>query len=137
TTGRAHAAVWLYKDLSFGRDSLDIDRHVRYCRKFGLRPSDGPFIVVTTINPDRWTDDQPRVTISFSGQSAGMVSKRIQRLNDAIAANNITQDVVDSEPWWTTWVAAIRWICRYFEDTDVSVDTRFIKVQRKGICGDR
>src|SRR5712691_7252717 len=70
TTGPNHAAVWFEEaavipeliGLEDGKailrhripGSVDVSRNVYYCRIFGLVPSEGPHIVITTVHPDRW-----------------------------------------------------------------------------------
>jgi len=58
TIGDDNAAVWFWKAKQYvGNDSslaenVDVERSVRFCQAWKLKPSEGPHLVVTTVYPD-------------------------------------------------------------------------------------
>jgi hypothetical protein len=55
--GADHLAVWFWKSDKRASDpkladDIDLDRSMRFCKEFGLKPSSGPFVFVTTRYPD-------------------------------------------------------------------------------------
>lgn len=57
TIGDDNAAVWFWKSKRLARDpalaeNVDVERSVRFCLAWKLKPSEGPHLVVTTVYPD-------------------------------------------------------------------------------------
>jgi hypothetical protein len=55
TIGPDNAAVWFWKrpyDPSTFTENLDVERSSKFCRAFGLQPSQGPYVFVTSTYPD-------------------------------------------------------------------------------------
>src|ERR1700722_2641216 len=57
TIGNDNAAVWFWKSKRSAHDpalaeNVDVERSVRFCQAWKLKPSEGPHLVVTTIYPD-------------------------------------------------------------------------------------
>jgi hypothetical protein len=57
TIGDEHVAVWFWKTKSDVNDqalaqNIDVERSVRFCQAWKLRPSAGPHLVVTSTYPD-------------------------------------------------------------------------------------
>ncbi|PYX82341.1 MAG: hypothetical protein DMG70_15405 [Acidobacteria bacterium] len=57
TIGDDNAAVWFWKTQQRAHDptlakNVDVERSVRFCQTWKLKPSEGPHVVVTTVYPD-------------------------------------------------------------------------------------
>lgn len=57
TIGDENAAVWFWKSERRALDptlaeNVDVERGVRFCQAWKLKPSEGPHLVITTIYPD-------------------------------------------------------------------------------------
>ena len=57
TIGDDNAAVWFWKSEQRANDralaeNVDVERSVRFCQAWKLKPSEGPHLVVTTFYPD-------------------------------------------------------------------------------------
>jgi hypothetical protein len=57
TIGEDNAAVWFWKSEQRANDralaeNVDVERSVRFCLAWKLKPSEGPHLVVTTVYPD-------------------------------------------------------------------------------------
>jgi len=57
TIGNDNAAVWFWKSRRHANDhelaeNVDVERSVRFCQAWKLKPSEGPHLVVTTVYPD-------------------------------------------------------------------------------------
>jgi hypothetical protein len=57
TIGADNAAVWFWKSKRPARDpalaeNVDVERSIRFCQAWKLKPSEGPHLVVTTAYPD-------------------------------------------------------------------------------------
>lgn len=67
--GDDNFAVWFWKKkVTQGTASdVDVSRSISFCRRWGLNPSEGPFIVVTTHYPDESSSNSlPEGTAVFS-----------------------------------------------------------------------
>jgi hypothetical protein len=136
TTGPSHAAVW-FESVVAGRQvtgSADVGRNVEYCRKFQLVPSEGPHVVVTTIHPDQWKPGDSKILLAFAGRSAQDIQGQLSRLNDQIAAQQLSQKELDSVAWWSAWTEIIETTCTWLSKVKWSVDAKVAKVERSGIC---
>ena len=66
--GEDHVAVWFWKSDKRANDpkladNVDLDRSMRFCKAFGLKPSSGPYVFVTTRYPDE-ANTRPNDSIS-------------------------------------------------------------------------
>jgi hypothetical protein len=63
----------------------DIDRSDKYCAKYQLRPSQGPYIVITKTYPDQDNALNGVIAeISFGGSDSGHLPEILERLQGAI-----------------------------------------------------
>jgi len=132
TSGPDHAAVWFYKDTP---DNVDPQASTIYCRKFHLKPSEGPFIVVTTRYPEDLTD-RPELVLGFAGLPATTISAMISKLADQVAAQQLSQKDVDSVQYWRSWVHVIEGTCQYLAKVKFTIKVKIAEVERTGVCGD-
>ena len=133
TTGPTHAAVW-FTTQEDPNSPLDIERMSAYCEKFGLIPSEGPHIVVTTVHPDRWTATDPKLVLTFQGRSASEIQAKLSQLNDQIALRKLSQEALDSEPWWRAWVAVLDPVCSWLDKFKWGIDVKIFQIEREGVC---
>jgi hypothetical protein len=134
TTGPRHAAVWFFKGGN--PDNLDVRHSSVFCQRFGLRPSEGPFIVVTTVSPDQWAQES-KLVLAFANRPASTISEMIGRLTDQVAAERLSQDEIDSAQYWRTWIRVIEGTCRYLSKVKFIVSVKgALSLERTGLCGD-
>jgi hypothetical protein len=140
TTGEYHAAVWFFRTDPTKASDLDTARMSEYCQRFGLVPSQGPHVIVTTVHPDRWRSargDEPGdglIIVGFSRKSAKQIQAALNKLNYQIAANKLSQEEVDSQQYWLSWVDAFTKTCRWLDKVKITVNAKAVKVERTGIC---
>jgi hypothetical protein len=149
TSGPKHAAVWFVKSKSSveaavaeNPRNLDIERSVSYCTRFGLRPSEGPHIVVTTVHPDRWKkgtgapaqDGDPIIVLALGEKSADDVVGLLKRLNDQVVEERLSQKELASESYWQSWGRIVDGVCRFFDKVKFTIDAKFLSIERTGVC---
>jgi hypothetical protein len=147
TTGSRHAAVWFVKAVPGERTSvaenpqnLDVERSVRYCERFGLAASEGPHLVVTTVHPDRWRPDaaaaggDPIVILALAQSAPADIAKLLTRLNDQVRAERLSQQALQSEQYWRSWVLVFEAGCHLLDKVKFTVTARFVQVEKTGLC---
>ena len=136
TTGPLHAAVWFERVVEQRQvpGSIDVNRNVEYCAKFQLVPSEGPHVVVTTIHPDQWKLGDSKIVLAFAGRSVQDIQGQLSRLNDQVAAKQLSQKKLDSVAWWNGWAEIIETTCSWLSKVKWSVDAKLFKVERSGVC---
>ena len=150
TSGSHHAAVWFVTSKSGGTPvdvaqdprSLDIERSVTYCQRFGLRPSEGPHIVVTTVHPDRWTRDgatptgagDPIVVLSLGGSRPADVVELLKKLNDQVLAEHLSQQELASIAYWQSWLRIFDKACHLFDRVKFTVTAKVFSIEKTGVC---
>lgn len=94
--GDDQAAVWFWKTtVRVGWEStmspaaaLDVERSVRFCQAWKLKPSDGPYLVVTITRPDEanLSKDLPDGTAEFQlgNLTAAQISTLLSKLTDSL-----------------------------------------------------
>jgi len=132
TTGPGHAAVWFTKEAD--PDSpLDTDRMRKYCEAFQLVPSEGPHIVVTTVHPDRGAATESKLVLALKG-SAEDAQRKLTKLNDLIGQQKLSQQEMDSEPWWAGWVRGLDSVCQWLDKVEWDIQVKVLNIKRKGVC---
>jgi len=136
TTGPSHAAVWFERVVEQRQvpGSIDVSRNVQYCTKFQLVPSEGPHVVVTTIHPDQWKLGDSKIVLAFAGRSVQDIQGQLSKLNDQIAAKNLSQNKLDSAAWWSAWAEIMETTCNWLSKVKWSVDAKVVKIERSGVC---
>jgi hypothetical protein len=97
--GDANVAVWFWKSQKPLRDSklsenVDVRRSTEYCRTLMLKPSEGPFLVVTNEYPELKTFPRERAVFSLGGLQPVELSKLLNELTDQL----LLQSKVDTRP---------------------------------------
>lgn len=114
--GEKNVAIWFWKkgtskswnnDLSKIPNSVDVYRSSSYCTKYGLLPSEGPHILVTTQYPDDLNIGD-YFAISLEGLNSDGISSLLKTLADQILITGLDQEKLDSERVWKKWGSAIQ-----------------------------
>ena len=87
--GNDNAAVWFWKkkialksaELS---ENIDVARSAAYCKALALRPSEGPFLVVTTAYPELSAFPQERAVFSLGSLPPAELAKLLNTLTDQL-----------------------------------------------------
>jgi hypothetical protein len=108
STGPYHAAVWFCK----GKDLFDIDieRANLFCKKYGLRPSNGPYVIFTTEYPGEGiAQEYPNgfnalkknySKIKLNDLSPSIISDFLNELTDKIISNHLSDSTVGTSSFW-------------------------------------
>jgi hypothetical protein len=136
--GPRHLAAWFWKRpprLGSERiaEDLDVDRSSEYCVRLGVRPSEGPHVVVTIVYPERWQPGEARVVLAVNGLPAKQLTKLISTLTDQIMAEKLSQEELDSERYWRSWARALEalgaGLATYVKKVTLSIDTKVVKLE--------
>ena len=93
TIGDDNAAVWFWKSKRSAHDpalaeNVDVERSVRFCKAWKLKPSEGPHLVVTTIYPDEsdLSSGLPKgsAVYGLGNMSSKEISDLLVKLTDAL-----------------------------------------------------
>jgi hypothetical protein len=116
--GEEHLAVWFWnRDTSLRNprlaEAVDVERAVAYCRRLGVPPSRGPYVLFTTEYPDESAVPESFQWIELGGRTAPEISGLLKTLGDQIVLNGIAADgafkkAPGSEDFWGAWVIATR-----------------------------
>jgi hypothetical protein len=94
--GDDQAAVWFWKttvkpgwEMTMPpSDAIDVERSIRFCKAWKLKPSDGPYLVITTTRPDEshLSSGVPDGTGVFAlgDLSATQISSLLDKLTDSL-----------------------------------------------------
>ncbi|QNI33893.1 hypothetical protein H7849_08295 [Alloacidobacterium dinghuense] len=114
TIGDDQLAVWFLKSWSHSFDpalanEIDVERSVRFCKAWGLKPSAGPHIVVTTTYPDesKLSDGLPKNSAVFElgNMSPNQISDLITKLTDELVQKgHVENSATPSPPPPSMWV---------------------------------
>jgi hypothetical protein len=104
--GDDNLAVWFWKktknDKSHLEENIDVNRAARFCRAFGLKPSEGPHVVITTTYPSEspLPAGLPRKSAVFrlGNMSPDDISNLLSHLCDQLLANEPITDKSKQTP---------------------------------------
>lgn len=87
--GKDNLAVWFWKRKASTRDprlaeNIDIARSAEYCGVLGLKPSEGPYLVVTTAYPDLADFPRDRAILGLGGRDPASLAKLLNALTDQL-----------------------------------------------------
>jgi hypothetical protein len=87
--GSDNLAVWFWKqrvsiDDARLSDNVDVPRSAGYCRALMLRPSEGPFLVVTAAYPELSAFPHERAVYALGGLPPAELAKLLNRLTDEL-----------------------------------------------------
>lgn len=148
-TGPRHAAAWFVKPRGAATPAdqpsvigdLDIERSAAYCDRFQLPPSGGPYVVVTTVHPDRWEPApagqpgaDPLMAISLDSVPSAQAAELLTELNDQLQRNQLSREALDSKRYWLAWDRALTAMCRYFRDLKVGVSIKVLDIEKASVC---
>jgi hypothetical protein len=126
--------------------TLDVDRSIAYCEKFGLKPSESPHIIVTTRRPEisySWKEagfytSSNQVVITLANADATEMTVLLTTLADQLLIEGLNQEAIDSKQYWQSWWRSLRntWrpIGTLAEKLAVTIDTRIFKAELKPLA---
>jgi hypothetical protein len=87
--GKENLAVWFWKQKASVRDprlaeNIDVARSAEYCRVLEKKPSEGPYLVVTTAYPDVAAFPRDRAILELGGQNPAALAKLLNALTDQL-----------------------------------------------------
>jgi hypothetical protein len=87
--GPDNLAVWFWKpgvpmESARVASGVDVARSATYCRALSLRPSKGPYLVVTTEYPELEDFPKNRGTYTLGGVEAADLAELLSRLTDGL-----------------------------------------------------
>lgn len=106
--GPRHLAVWFWRESPQEIDTnlsdyVDVGVASQYCEKFGLRPSEGPYVVTTTEYPDLGTALGDRYVLALNEARSEDVTTLLEALTNQLLVEGLNQDDLDSEAYWRGW----------------------------------
>jgi hypothetical protein len=114
--------------------TLDVDRHVTYCEKHGLLPSDSPHVLITTTYPENNLLEN-KVVIRLARADAAEITALLTKIADQLLVEGLSQEAIDTEQYWQSWLRGLRAVVRpvtaLMERIAITVDTKFIKAELK------
>jgi len=87
--GKENLAVWFWKRETNTRDprlaeNIDVARSAEYCRVLEKKPSEGPYLVVTTAYPDLAAFPRDRAVFDLGGRDPAALAKVLNALTDQL-----------------------------------------------------
>jgi hypothetical protein len=87
--GSENLAVWFWKERMGTSDpklaeNIDVARSVEYCGALARKPSEGPYLVVTTVYPDLAAFPRDRAIFQLGGLEPAAVAKLLNALADQL-----------------------------------------------------
>jgi hypothetical protein len=141
--GPDHAAIWFWKtedrDALFGDTPpgklIDVGRSANYCARYGLLPSEGPHVLITTRHPD---DDEPgdRSVLKLNGLDPDDIVTLLAKLADQVLVTGLQQEDLDSERSWRRWLGAAETVFDagfgWIDRVKLAIDTKFFTLEIEG-----
>ena len=141
--GPDHAAIWFWrtKDSAalFGGSKaivelVDVSRSSTYCEKYGLLPSEGPHVLVTTGHPD--DDPRDRSVLKLNDLDPDSIAVLLGKVADQVLVKGLNQEDLDSERAWRTWKEAVESVLAagvsWIDKVVLTIDTKFFKLEVSG-----
>jgi hypothetical protein len=130
--GDDNLAVWLLNesDKPPTVENTDIERSTRYCQKYRLSPSQGPYVLVTTRNPDV-VNSGDRLLVRLNGLTAHDSAQVLNTLTDQLVSGNLSQAEIDSsERGWLRLLGAVATAAGcYFNKVSFSLNAGAVKAE--------
>jgi hypothetical protein len=91
--GDDNLAVWFFRSAGrggvepsdpSGAESVDVPRAIRYCRTLRLRPSDGPFLLITTSYPEENAVPADRAVFELGALTPKEIGTLLGKLTDEL-----------------------------------------------------
>jgi hypothetical protein len=87
--GKENLAVWFWKrqtPVTDPRlaDNIDVARSAEYCRVLNKKPSEGPYLVVTTAYPDVASFPRDRAVFELNGLEPAALARLLNSLTDQL-----------------------------------------------------
>lgn len=142
--GPEHLAVWFWKSRP-GKKVGALAKFVgtrtsaEFCRQLGLKPSQGPYIFVTTSNPETiWRGEgmTNHLVVHLKGLNASQISALLCQLADQIVNEKLDQVAIDSELFWLRWKLvlekAVRGAASFLRHAKITFKTEYFEVEILG-----
>jgi hypothetical protein len=89
TIGSDHLAVWFWTARAYYDDpnlasKVDVERSVRFCKAFNLKPSESPQIVITSTYPDLTHPPKEFAAFRLADMSPTDISGLLAKLSDQL-----------------------------------------------------
>jgi hypothetical protein len=114
-TGPTHASVWFYKTPGNIID-VDIERANQFCRRYGLAPSKGPYIIYTTEYPGRGivteypssfnSIENNLSKIELNCLTSSEIGNFLNELTDNIILSDVSHSETGSTSFWNKMKSA-------------------------------
>jgi hypothetical protein len=149
--GEHNAAVWFWKEtmpLGSARLAQNVDtaRSAEYCRALELRPSEGPFLVVTLEYPDLTDFPKDRAVFSLGRLPPRQLAQLLNRLTDELLIDGTVAELRDPPSRATSsspatvppgfWIRLLEGTRRAMTNvgcaTSLKVDAGFLSAEVKG-----
>ena len=86
---------------------MTFERCSDFCKNFGLLPSDGPHVLVTTKYPETYTPVGNFVVLKLNSLSPENVSRLLTKLTDQLVVEGLDQVPLDSTRYWLRWQQSV------------------------------
>lgn len=101
--GADNAAVWFWKERMPRNDphlaqNVDVARSADYCKALALRPSEGPFLVVTAAYPELTGFPKDRAIFTLGGLPPAELAKLLNRLTDELLLHGTLPTTASATP---------------------------------------
>lgn len=117
TIGPEHAAVWFWirrprwtTDVVI--DNVDVERSITYCQRFKLPPSNGPYVLTTTTDPESASDAADHSTLALNERSPADIQKFLTALGDQLLIEGTPKQAANSEEFWRSQQAGFEAVQR-------------------------
>jgi hypothetical protein len=95
--GDDNLAVWFWKRKATLGDAklsenVDVRRNAGYCRALSLRPSEGPFLVVTTAYPELKAFPKDRAVFALGALPPAELAKLLNNVTDGLVIDGIVEN---------------------------------------------
>ena len=136
-TGQEHAAIWFYRQKESPEgEHVDVERSIRFCKRFELTPSQGPFVVLTTVHPEHWLKGDSILVLAFSDKTGSQISSMLSKLTDQVVSEQLSQDAIDSQAYWLAWIRVVEVACKWLDKVRFKISAKVLEVERTGACGE-
>jgi hypothetical protein len=109
TIGDDNVAVWFWKSEPSPDDpklagNVDVERSVRFCKAFQLKPSSSPHVLITSSYPEGRGPLKDLAVLELANMSPADVTKLLAKLTDQLLLQGrVTTDAV-SKPQEELWI---------------------------------
>jgi len=115
---------------------VDVDRASHYCSAYGLSPSHGPHIIVTTHYPDSYPGDHaPEIILELNNLKPSEITDYLGAVTDQLSAGKLAKMDVEKPRYWLMWkrsFEATRSAFLGLKDIKISINAGIVKAELQG-----